>query len=392
VLKRMKGVALLALPLAMLILTGCWDSIEVNDLAIITATGLDLTEDQQLELSVKIYLISPSDVDQSGSMSESGNNGNGKSVIRSVRGKSIAQAASKLQQILTRQVFWGQAEVFIFGAELAKHGLNDVMDYLTRQPTIRERANVFISETTAKEVLELNPPIERSVADALREMARLQTGLDTTVLDLAQMMSGRSRAAIIPTVEILSEDDDQEPFPQISGLAIIKNGAMIDQVDEVNTTGIMWLRNKIKQTALTLEPAPDQHVSVQLLRGHSELIPSIVNDRWEITARIETLAEIIENTTDRDYSIPDHIAQLKTDLADHVNQHIIHTLELAQQTWKVDIYQFADVFYRAYPKVWARSKDRWEEIFPEVEVKLETNIIVRRPGMTGKNIFKPGQR
>jgi len=390
--KRLKAVVRMALPIAMLILAGCWDSTEVNDLAIITAAGLDLTEDQQVELSVKIYLISPSDTEQSNGMSESNGGGNGKSVIRAVRGKSFAQAASNLQQLLTRQVFWGQAQVFIFGADMAQHGLDELMDYLTRQPTIRERANVFISQTSAKEVLALDPPIERSVADALREMVRLQTGLGTTVLDLAQMMSGKSRTAIIPLVDILSESEYQQPFPHISGAAIVKNGKMIDQVDEKITMGIMWLMDIIKQKALTLEPQQGQHVSVQLLRGHSKLIPSIVNDRWEITAHIEALVEIIENTTERDYSIPDHLEQLEAELEEQVNQDINQALELAQQKWKADVYQFADVFYRAYPKVWDKNKDRWEEIFPQVEVKLDTNIIVKRPGMTGKNIFKPGQR
>lgn len=391
-MQRKKTLVLLILPMTMMFLTGCWDSTEVNDLAIITAAGLDLTEDQQIELSVKIYLISPSDTEESSDMSNSNSDSNGKSVIRFVRGKSIADATSKLQQVLTRKVFWGQAEVFIFGADMARHGLIEVMDYLTRQPTIRERAMVFVSKTTAKEILALNPPIERSVADALREMVNLQTGHGTTVMELAQTLSGKSHAAIVPTVDIMSEAEYQQPFPYLPGVSIIKNGSMIEQVDTETTMGIMWLKDNIIHKAITLEFAQDQHVSVQLLRGHTVLLPTIRDDQWTITARIETLAEIIENTTDRDYSIPDHIDQLETELEDYVNRGIREALAHAQHDWHADIYQFADVFYRAYPKLWSKNQKRWDEIFPKVEVKLETNIIIRRPGMTGKSMFKPGQR
>jgi len=392
VIKRMKLAVRLILPVAMLTLSGCWDSTEVNDLAIITAVGIDRTEDQQLELTVKIYLISPSDIEGSNGMTGSGDTGSGQSVIRSVKGTSIADAASRLQQVLTRKVFWGQAEVFMFGADMARHGLDEVMDFLTRQPTIRERANVFISETSAKEVLALNPPIERSVSDALREMVNLQTWSGTSLMKLSQMMSGKSRAAIVPTVDII-EADYETPFPYISGIAIVKNGAMIDQIREEDTLGIMWLRDIIKpRKTITLEPGKHQYISVQLIRGHTSLIPSIEDDRWKITVRSESLVKIIENTTDRDYSIPDHLDQLEAELADHINRNINQAIDLAQQKWKADIYQFADVFHRAYPKIWARQKDRWEELFPKVEVKLETNVIIRRPGMTGKNIFKPGQR
>ena len=37
-------------------------------------------------------------------------------------GKNIADALSKLQGKLPREIFWGQCKVFIFGEELAKKG------------------------------------------------------------------------------------------------------------------------------------------------------------------------------------------------------------------------------------------------------------------------------
>ena len=143
----------------------------------------------------------------------------------------MADAASKLQQVMTRKVFWGQDEVFIFGARLAKAGLAEPMEFLVRHPGPRERANLFVSKDTAKAVLELNPSMERSIADVLRSMAKARTGLNVTMKELAQMMTGKAKAAVIPLVEIKHAQKPQDSFPFIQGTAILKNGKMIGRMN-----------------------------------------------------------------------------------------------------------------------------------------------------------------
>ena len=388
--KRKTALVFLALSVLALLISGCWDSTEVNDLAVITTVGLDLAEDRQLELSVKIYLTSPAASQQSGGgMSEPGGGDSGKSVVRWAKGVNMADAASKLQKLITRKVFWGQAEAFIFGERLAREGLTEPMDYLIRHPTPRERANVFVSESTAKEVLLLDPPIERSVADALREMAKSQTGLNITMKELAQMMAGKSKAAVIPIVKIQPKQENQEPFVFVQGTAILKNGKMVGLMDDDVTRGVMWLRNEVKRATVTVTPKNTQgYVSVQMLRSRTRLIPQIQGDDWSITVRIEALDEIIQNTTDLDLSVPKHLEQLEKALGDDINHRMNMALAQAQKKMKADIFQFADEFYRKYPKEWGKNKDRWDEIFPNVDVRLETNVKIARPGLVGKNPFK----
>jgi len=392
--KRKSVLVLVTLSIHALLLAGCWDRTELNDLAIITAAGLDLTEDHQLELSVKIYLTSPSSSSQQmGGTSGPDKGAAGQSVVRSAVGLTMADAASRLQQLLSRRMFWGQDEVFVFGERLAKEGLAEPMEFLMRHYAPRERANVFVSKGAAKDVLLLNPPIERSVADMLREMSKSQTGLNVKMKELAQMMAGRAKAAVVPLVEIKSEQENSTSFPLIRGTAVLKNGKMVGSVNDRATRGIMWLRNEIKEGTLTISPNNAKgYVSIQLLRAHTELIPHIQGDEWSITVRINARDDIVENTTDLDLSNPKHIKKLETELGYDMKQRTDMALAKAQKELNADIFRFADAFYRKYPKKWNENKDRWDDIFPKVKVKLETNPKISRPGLTGKNLFKPNQR
>jgi spore germination protein KC len=394
--KRKTVLVLFSLSIAALFLSGCWDRTEINDLAIITAAGLDITEDRKIELSVSIFVTNPSGGQQMGGMSSTdsgGPEGAVQSVVRSATGLTMADATSRLQQLLPRKVFWGHDEIFIFGEKLAKQGIVEPMEYMTRHPAPRERANVFVSKGLAKEVLQLHPPIERTVADVLREMAKSQTGLDITMKELAQMLAGKANAAVIPWVEIKPKQDGQEAFPHINGTAIFKNGKMVGRMNDYATRGIMWLRNEIKLATVTVSPKNTEgYVSLQLIRSFTELVPQIQDDHWSITVKIETEDDIVENTTDLNLIEPDHIQEIKTGLQTDIEKRVQMALTQAQNNMNADIFRFADAFYRKYPKEWNHVKDRWDEIYPEVEVKLETNPKVTRPGLTGKSPVKPKQQ
>lgn len=390
--KRKTVLVLLFFSIHSLFLSGCWDRTEVNDLAIITAAGLDLTEDHQPELSVNINLTSQSGGKQVGGMSESSGGGTDTSVVRSAAGLNMADATSKLQRMLPRKVFWGHGEVFIFGERLAKQGIFEPMDYLTRHPAPRERANVFVSKGLAKDVLMLQPSIERTIAEKLREMAKSQTGLNITMKELAQMMAGKAKAAVIPWVDIKPNQNNQAAFPFISGSAVLKNGKMVGRINEYATRGIMWLRNEVKRATVTVSPKNTKgYVSFELKRSHTELAPHIHGDNWSITVKIETLNDIVENATDLNLMESKHVKELETELRTDIEHRVKMALTEAQKM-NADIFGFADAFYRKDPKEWIQAKDRWDEIFPKVKVKLETRATISKPGLTGKSLFKPEQR
>ena len=389
---RRLALLLVLLPLCLLPVGGCWNAREVNDLAIITAAGIDRTEDGRIELSVKIYLTSPTGSD-GGQMSGQPSSDKGTLVVRSATGINMADAASRLQKMVSRTVFWGQTEVFLFGERMARAGLEEPMDFLMRHIASRERSLVFVSERTAKDVMLLAPPIDRSVAEALIAMAEHQTGPNITLKELAQMLVGKSGAAVLPIVRINPVRDKQAAFPYIEGTAVFKDGRMIGELNEQATRGVMWLRNEMKQATVTVTPDDSGgYVSLHLLRNHTRLLPRIEDGRWIMIVRITGQDDIVENTTALDLSEPDHIGKVEEALERLVEDRVKYALELAQKEYRADIFRFADAFWRKYPKIWKANADRWDEIFPEVEVRLEPDLRIARPGLVGKNFFRREQR
>ncbi|CAG7644061.1 Spore germination protein B3 [Paenibacillus solanacearum] len=376
---------------SVLLLAGCWDRTEVNDLAIIMAAGLDKPTDSTVELSVQVFVPRTAGSGGEDIASTSSSGGTGQTLVRSAEGYTLADAISKLQEKLPRLIFWGHAEIFIFGEQMARAGLREHIDFLTRAPGPRERANLFISKGTAKSILRLLPPLERSSAEVLRELARTQTGLSITIKEYAQMMVGGSDASVLPWVEITPADPESPPtqtIGYINGSAVLKKDRMVGWIDDRLTRGLLWLRNEVKTATVTISPKEAKgRVSLSLLRARSELVPRIENGVWSMTVKIETEDDIIQNTTNLDLSKPELSHSLERQLAESIEARIRAALVKPQKQWNADIFDFADAFRRAYPKEWKQSKARWNEIFPDVEVRIESKVKVLRTGLSSSGVI-----
>ncbi|UQZ86497.1 Spore germination protein B3 precursor [Paenibacillus konkukensis] len=377
----------------LLTLTGCWDRVEVNDLTLIMAAGLDKSENSMIELSIEVYVPKPSGSGEQGASGTGASSGNAQTLVRSARGVTLADAMSRLQEEFPRRIFWGHCEIFIFGEKLAREGIRDQVDFIMREPGPRERADVFISKGEAKNVLSLLPPIERSSAEVLREMAKLQTGMKVTVKDLAEMLIGDAQAAAVPWIEVLPPEENQKPNQTvgfINGTAIMKEDRLVGRLDDKLTRGLLWLRNEVKTSIVTIEPESAKgHVSVKLLRSSSELIPKIDGDKWSMTVKIHTEDDVMQNTTNLNLSDPKLTKTLEKELAKDIEERIKLALVRPQKQLNADIFNFAEAFHRKYPKEWEKSKDHWDDIFPKVEVRIVASARILRTGMATIGANRP---
>lgn len=381
-----KAAKLLFVCVHLILLSGCWDRKEVNDLALIVGLGIDQTKDGKIMLTVE--LIVPKAVGGGGQMiggGDSGGGGGAETIVRSGTGTTVADAISNLQEKLPRRIFWGHTEVIVFGEKAAKAGIRQHLDFLGRNPETRLRANVFVSKGTAKSVLELSPLVEQSSAEVLRELSESQLLLRVTAKDALQMLSGDAGAAALPMVKILPPEKGTQELQTIAFIqrtAIFKKDKMVGDINDKLTRGVLWLRDEIKHADVTVTPKGGKgKITATLIRARTELIPKYEKGKWKMIVKATAEDDIILNGTKLNLMNPKYTKIIEKELAKETEKRIRDTLKKVQKEMKADIFGFAEIFHRKYPREWNRVKDRWEEIFPDVEVVVKTKAYVRRPGI-----------
>ncbi|MFD2371555.1 Ger(x)C family spore germination protein [Brevibacillus sp. GCM10020057] len=376
----MKARCHLAILLCSLILCGCWDRIEVNDVAIVTAAAIDKAEDQELELSIQVFIPR--------ALGGGGLQGTGMkslTIVRSARGVTIADAMSKIQMKIPRLIFWGHCKVYIYGEEIAKKGIADLVDYLARHPQPRNRAFMYVSKGRAVDVLLSNPKLERDSAETIRELSGLHVGMEVTLIELMKMLKSPSKAAILPIIDLVPTPGSSQQTsrtPNLFGSAIFKEGKMIGQLSERATRGVMWVRNEIDSTTVTVKAKKGKgFVSLLPIREVTELVPSIEKGKWKMTVKAESEGFLIQNGTNLNLSNPDLLHLMQVALRKDIEARMRGTFHLLQHDMKTDVFGFATAFRRKYPKEFAQVKDRWDEVFPTIDVDLQITSYIRRPGL-----------
>ncbi|MGM7721589.1 Ger(x)C family spore germination protein [Metabacillus sp. Hm71] len=362
-----------------LFLTGCWDRVELNDLALVMAAGLDITDDDMIELTVQLAV--PQAMGGGQGMGSGQGGGGNPTTVEKATGNTIFDAVSRLQEQVSRRIFWGHNRVIIFGEKLAEEGIQKHIDFFARHSDPRLRAFTFVTDGKAADALKVIPDLEKSSAEIARELAKFKVGMSVTVKDLLQGLSGEAGATALPWIE--AEETGGKGGLRMNGTAVFKKDKMAGRIDDRVTRGVLWLRDEIELASVTVEPKDaDGQISFSLLRSRTKLIPKINNGKWKMIVKIVTEDDAVENETKLNLMNPKIAQKLEKQLEQDIDKRIRMTLDQVQKEMETDIFGFAEVFHHHYPKQWSKVKHQWDEKFPEIEVEIKTKAYIRRPGMS----------
>jgi len=367
--------------ISMCLLTGCWDRVELTDVALIKGVGIDRLGDGTIEVTVEIAV--PQVQSQGGSEGGAalGSGGLMKVVTRSGKGKTISDALEHIQEQLPRRLFWGHSEVIILNEKLVREGIREQVDYFVRSPKPRIRSYVFVTKEKAKDLLSLQTLLY-SPSEILWDMAESKTLMNVTLVDVLQMLdSGDVAIPLVTKVPPQKGKKPNETTAYIYRTAVFKKDKMIGSINDELTRGVMWIRNEGKDTQIALLPEGEKgYISLTLLRKETKLVPKIKGDKWEITVKTRTEGAIVANETNIQVKSPEEIKALEKQLAKQIEERLNKTVQKVQKEQKADIFGFGEAFERKYPKEWREAKDEWDEIYPQVDVKLDTDATILRIG------------
>lgn len=168
------------------LLTGCWDSREIEQRSTILAIGIDkagpgaeereaevshrkgdisIPEEHMIEITVQIAI--PGRIPLGPQVGA----GEKKPVlVVSVVGHTIEDAIYNLQQEIADEIFLGHLRLIVLSEEVAKEGVKRFNDYLRRNPEIRRTASIVVSKEKASKYMEVSPELERVPSLYLAEM------------------------------------------------------------------------------------------------------------------------------------------------------------------------------------------------------------------------------
>ncbi|MCP3028978.1 Ger(x)C family spore germination protein [Halobacillus sp. A5] len=393
-----RGLIIIMLLVVTSLLSGCWNSREMDDFSIVTALGIDKAEEEG-RYEVTIELVNPAEV-VGGEQSTSGRAST--TTIYSAKGDTLISAIRRVSQQTPREIFFPYTQTVIFGEELARSGIEDIFDLLERNQEFRSTPRVLIAkDNSAKNILSILSPLEKIPAQKLVKTSKvsgqsLGETLPVKIMEFVKKMTSDGIEPLASGVSILGQSEDGESTTNIEqttpnslikseGLAIFKKGKLMRWIDREEARGILWVINKIDSTIVNLSCEQKTNaISFNVTDTRTSLRATEANGTPSIDIHVKQEGEIEEVLCKMDISNRDKLEQLEKQIEDNTKQEIERAIQIAKEE-NSDVFGFGQVINRGNPKLWREIKKDYNDIFPEMEVKIKVDAYVMKTGMKTKS-------
>jgi len=374
--------------------TGCWNRRELNELSIVTGAGID-PGDKEGEITFVYQIINPSAIAGQGvgaSMTPF--------ITLKTSGKTEFAAARRATREISRRLYFGHLQVFLINSEIAEQqGIKDLLDFLYRDPEIREDIPIFITKEqpvekilSTQSILEINSGI--SIKKHLENVYKSEScSRPVELREVINLLTSDTSSLTIPTVHLsppieksnlaMTQDAKQASIIKIEGFSVFKKDKLIGVLNSAESRALNWIMDEVSSSIIVIPYEKKEH-SIEVLRSKTAVDAKVQNGKPEIAVNIEMDVNIGEMNGPVDLTKVETIKEIEQVTNKTVEESINKVIQKAQEKYKVDIFRFGEVIERHEPKEWKKLKENWEEEFTDLKVTVNVDTRIRNLGM--KNV------
>lgn len=388
-----------------LIMAGCWNRTELNELWVVTASGLDRSNGQWVG-SFQIIVPSGIAAGTGGSGSVSGS----ASHVFSVKSKALYEALNLSNLQTSRRIYTAHNRIILIGREAAEEGIGELIDYYHRNTEARESVMLLITEGRASEMLKKNFSPEKLPGAAYAEMTKKESSLVSifpavSMYDFTLGIFSDSKGVGVPVLALTGDMDeekkvkmesqkvfDQTSPPQrilLSKLALFQGDHLAGFLDREQSMGISWINNKIKRAQLTVpcnkHQGASEYFSYGIDSSNTKLMPAKSRHHYRMHILVTVKGTLRVSNCLTDLSKPEVIKEMQKQIEKEIEKKILVGWEEIQRMG-IDCVGFADKVHRKYPGKWKSIEDNWPEEFKRIELDVQVKASITRPGFIQESL------
>jgi len=358
------------------ILTGCVQSNVIENLGLTIALGYDKTS--KGELYVTNVLLNPEVTAKE------------KTKIVSAIGNSSKGARINNNNQLSHTLVSGQVRVALFGEELSKEGILEMVENMARDPYFGDMIYLLVSRGTSHDLLNAKNTKIMNIGMFMYEMLE-QHIKDEWVpsCTLHDFRSDYYSAGKDPVLPIIRQHDGGV---EIVGLAVFHNDHAVGSINPGEGYLVKLLRgkqkSKFKELRIKREKLLPYIQGDHVIDGDVKVVISALQknarirlmskEKLEFKINVQLNVEVQEVTAQIDFNNPKVTVLLQQEIAKSMTEEINRLVQKLQRL-NSDIIGFGEI-YRSSVRHAELSRDKWHDMFPQAKVETDVKVNIARTG------------
>ncbi|MFC5452770.1 Ger(x)C family spore germination protein [Paenibacillus aestuarii] len=384
----MKKIGLcLILSSLLLLLGGCWDLNNIENLNFVNAIGMDYANQE--------YIAYGQMVDYATTAKQE----NGKSTQPSIvwvgqgRGKTVNLAITNLYQTAQNRIIWSHVGAMVLSERMIQHGFDDMNDANLRYRELRVTPWIYGTHENMDQLFStqsffnlshlstlLHEPIEtyrqRSWIQPMRYLYFISDILEP------------GKTVALPSVSINKDQwtTNQKATAklEISGAFIIHNDVYKGWLDNAQLRGLRWMNTRTKRSPIVIRDDGKAIATVSLEKPHVQVNSRSGKDQ---KPKYSIRVQLIGNIVDLYKPITEKTIQQKTEAAVENELRLTYKESL---NIRADVFQLEYYLYKDhYPQWQAQNQQHLLRLDEDSLVDIQVHVDILNTGMTRVGDLSP---
>lgn len=363
--------------LSMLILTGCWDKVEIEDRLFVMGLGIDKAKEEEKQQPTDKYVVnfvSPivAKMKEGGEASFSTYK-----TVSSILTFGLNQMYERMDKKLSFQ----HTRVLIFGEELLKDEklFMEVLDAVDRGNEFHKSMYVFAAPGRADEIFKVKPKFTGLLTTyiaGIAENSLYQSSIyRMPAYKMYNNLSNFEGDTIIPTLRASKEE------VKVSGVGVIKDYKLIGYLDDKDSETLNWLNNSAKGGIMEGRYY-DQVIPYKYNEFKTKLLlDKVEGDKIYMTYEMEAEGSVEEYIWSKQLLDPNILSALQSNIEKTIEERSKAVVDKFQKEFMVDLIGIKSYLEKYNPSIYKSIEKDYESFFTNnVIINIKPRVSVRRVG------------
>lgn len=363
-----KKIIVLSAALLSLLLTGCWDNVEINDREYIFTVGIDKGEDGNFSFIAEIPKINEGSEEQR--------------VLYTQESKNFANFYNDSYVRTDKVVSDRLMQVIVIGEAVASdsEAIKRIFDEIERSPQINRRVKITVAKGSARDIITTEVPKTPIVGRYLSEMLiklKKSHNQDIYTFDEALLNLQSHGSGMIPVVE------KYEDSLKVESSAVMKDYKLIGNLSYDENEIIMLLldpkASNIKNIDIEVEGAPISLGAVNIeMTEKIDLKGEKLTVEYYVSLYCYVDAFTLNNKSLADLNF---IKKINETATNQISGQTIKTIDKLQKIYKVDLLKVKDKLYKYHKKDYDKIYENYEQVFENASINVYYYMDIKSTGL-----------
>ena len=354
------------------------DGREIRDRLIVQGIGVDQTADGGYLLTLQAFNTAVS------GGQDNGMSGNVTKVYET-SGATIADAMRNVTLTAGRRPLYSHNWIIVFGAEVAREGLNETLDFFVRDYATRPMVDLAVARGKAADIIK--SPFNGSSIPAREIQMGLKMGqvnaktLQMPLHKAVTLLEDKTSDVYLPLLKPVVDKAQDMDTVLLDGLAIFREGKYVGDLDADETRALLFLTGQAESGDLVVEGEPFGKASLELIKADAKFKTEMKNGLPAYRAEITCVCDLNEIEREDFGNVQSNVrAQIEAAVSAMLESQLRGTAEICLKSYRSDVLRLGNRLWLSEPNAFRSVEDRWREVLPKAELTVAVKTTVRRTG------------